>query len=121
MKLLIDMNLSLNDRMFALFTFASSIVFVSDGTDVSNVKLRRAYDALRISESSRDLDVLHKTASFYNKFSNKTGKRADIAALNDIGGVPRFEHMTTDQIVKKLVTSNAVAPIIDYLTGGGVR
>jgi MinD-like ATPase involved in chromosome partitioning or flagellar assembly len=114
-----DANLSVGDRILTLFGLASKIVIVYDGTDVSNVKLYRAYEALRILEDSKGLEVLHKTALFCNKFSNKTGKQTEITALRKLGGVPKFEHLATDRIVQKLVAENAVAPIVAYLTGGG--
>ncbi|MDR2088620.1 MAG: chromosome partitioning protein ParA [Clostridiales Family XIII bacterium] len=114
--MVIDVNLSVGDRILALFKLASKIVFVSDGTDVSNTKLTRAYDALQILESSRGVDAVGKAALFFNKFSNKTGKRPEIAALPDIGGTTKFEHMTTDQIIRKMLAEHTATPIIRYLT-----
>jgi MinD-like ATPase involved in chromosome partitioning or flagellar assembly len=113
----IDINLSIDDKVFVLFKLASKIIFISDGSDVSNIKLSRAYNALRILENNNDQEVLHKAALFFSKFSNKIGSRPDIP-LHNIGGVPRFEHMTTDRIIQKLVAENTAAPIVDYLTGG---
>jgi hypothetical protein len=76
---------------------------------------------LQTLESNGGYDVLRKSALFYNKFSNKTGEKANIDSLRQIGGVSRLEHMTTEQIIQRLVTKQALAPIIGYLTDGDAQ
>ena len=113
-----DINLFSSKASLVLLNEAHRIIFVTDGSDVSNMKLQRVYDTLCVLEKNSDSDILSKTVLFYNKFSNKTGMKSDLSGLNSIGGIHKYEHMTTTQIVNKMVTDSIITPVTQHLIGG---
>lgn len=71
-----------------IMKFSNLMIFVSDGTEVANIKFKRFYDALRIIEDQQDIALVNKIALIYNKFRDNSSKV--IEGLNDIsvfGGV----------------------------------
>ena len=78
-----------------------SVVLVGDGSELSNIKLFRAHNALATKEQKKDSPITNRLALVYNKFSNKTSQTLDIEVRN-IGGAPRYEHATTEQVISKL-------------------
>lgn len=102
------------DKAFVEYTkISSNVILVTDGSEISNMKLRRAYDALAIYEQQQDIPIIPKLSLMYNKFSNKTGIPTDIENLNVIGGAQRFEHATYSEIVHQLSSLNFVEKLID--------
>ena len=81
-----------------------NIVWVCDGSDVSNAKLFRAFNALNILEQNVDSPITNRLLLLYNKFSNKTSKTLSEIGIKNIGGVPRYEHVTIEHVVKYLST-----------------
>lgn len=100
--LIIDMDFSLDEATMKLLRQANSIVWVSDGSASANAKVQRAYEALKMLESDSGLYVGDSVRLVYNRFSNKTGKRLTETDLQNIGGIRRFEHATTPQVVAEL-------------------
>lgn len=81
---------------------AHNIVWVGDGSEISNNKLFKAFSAINVLEESSDLSILSRIFLCYNKFSNKTGKILGEIGLKNIGGAPRFEHATSLQVLEQL-------------------
>jgi len=101
-NIVFDIDFSFNESTIEIFKQSSTIVFVSDGSDISNGKLLRAYDALGILEDRFDAPLLPHIAVFYNKFSNKTNKILD-NGIRSLGGAPRYSHASVEQVVSQLV------------------
>lgn len=101
--IVLDQDFIFGKKMFRVFKMASQIVFVNDGSEISNAKFQRGYQALKIYEQNSNYAFLRKSYLFYNKFSNKTSKTLEIEDIRNLGGVPRFEHATTKQVMKQLV------------------
>jgi len=78
------------------------VVWTGDGSATSNTKIYRAFQALTIMEQNQDLPLTSRISLIYNKFSNKTGKALEESGLKNVGGAPRFEHATTEQVLKQL-------------------
>ncbi len=77
-------------------------VITGDGSEISNSKIFRAYNAVAITEQAMDIAVTRKMLLIYNKFSNKTGKSVEGTDLKRIGGAPRYEHATVQQVITEL-------------------
>ena len=88
--------------MIRLLKQTNSIVWTGDGSEVSNLKINRAYNALAILEQSSDISILNRTVLVYNKFSNKSSTTVSGADLRNIGGAPRYEHATIAQVLERL-------------------
>lgn len=111
--IVIDSGFDIDNRTELVFKLSSSVVFVSDGSEIANSKFQRAVNSLREYERQHDLTMLVKASIIYNKFSNKTGKIIDDNEIRTIGGINRFEHATTSQVIDALMRNNTLDRIIE--------
>lgn len=100
--IILDLDFSMDKDTLSILRQTHSIVMVSDGSEVANTKIFRAYQALSILEQDNDSSIIGRLALLYNKFSNKTGKVLDRLSVKNIGGAPRYEHATTSQVLNQL-------------------
>lgn len=100
--IIIDADFGMDQRFLPVYRQVPAILWVGDGSDPSNAKICRAYTALLTLERNADLPLTDRIALIYNKFSNKTGNTINEVELKNIGGVPRYEHAGTGQILAKL-------------------
>lgn len=109
--IVLDMDFSMDKDILDVYRKTHSIVLVGDGSEVSNIKLFRAYNALVTKEQKKDSPITNRLSLVYNKFSNKTSQALDIEIKN-IGGAPRYEHATTEQVISKLSAMEMFGKII---------
>lgn len=100
--IIIDADFSLSKDALKLYREARDIVLVGDGSELSNNKLRRAYEALSIMEQNADAPLVNRMSFMYNKASSKTGQSVEIQGLRELGGAPKYERATTAQILAQL-------------------
>ena len=100
--IVVDADFSLDKEALKLYKEAQDIVLVGDGADLSNSKIRRAYEALSIMEQNADAPLTNRMSFMYNKASSKTGQTIEIQGLREIGGAPKYERATTAQILAQL-------------------
>lgn len=106
--IVLDIDFGIDKGTLEIYRQTHSIVIVGDGSEISNTKIFRAYNALSTKEESADIPIINKIALVYNKFSNKTGKAIENVNIKSIGGAPRFEHATTAQVLQQLSAMNDV-------------
>ena len=102
--IVVDLDFCFSKKILSALAMSSKVVFVDDGTEISNTKFERGYHALKLYEQQNDISVLAKSYLFYNKFSNKISKTIQGLEIPELGGVPKFENATTKQIVEQLVS-----------------
>ncbi len=102
--LIVDLDGPFLEDMLPVYRLADEIVWVGDGSEISDIKLTRAYEALSTLDAGTEDGLADKVSLIYNKFSNKTGRVVDLLEPKRLGGVPRYEHMQTAEIQKKLET-----------------
>jgi len=100
--IIIDADFSFSADSLKLYREARDIVLVGDGSELSNSKIRRAYEALSIMEQNADAPLMNRMNFMYNKASSKTGQTIEIQGLREIGGAPKYERATTAQILAQL-------------------
>lgn len=100
--IIVDMGFGVDKAHLDVYRQTHALVVVGDGSEISNMKIFRFYNALVTKEQSSDENVLKRISLAYNKFSNKTGKVLEDVELKKIGGAPRYEHATTAQILEQL-------------------
>ena len=100
--IILDMDFNITKENMDIYRRAHAIVMVGDGSEVSNMKLFRAYNALVTKEQDDDSPVAGRMVLLYNKFSNKSSRAIEGIDLKNIGGAPRYEHATIEQILKQL-------------------
>lgn len=100
--IIIDTELGLDRDSLKVMQQASSIVWIGDGSQISNIKLDRAYCALKVLEQNEDSAFINRIRLIYNKFSNKTSQTLINPDIKIIGGAPRYEHASTTQVIDQL-------------------
>lgn len=98
----VDVDFSYGKDFLKVLKLANRIVITSDGTENSNIKVTRAYEALKISEGMAGGGITNLIGVMYNKFSNKISKELANPEINSIGGAPRYEHATVKEVVNEL-------------------
>lgn len=110
--IVIDMDFSLSEKELELLKLSDKIVAVSDGSEISNKKVKDVINAFEIIEQSNDVTLLQKMFIFYNKFSNKTGKILDDDRITMLGGTPKFEHAQSSQVMSQLCSMDVFSKLI---------
>lgn len=110
--IILDMDFSLEKKVLDIYRQAHAILWVGDGSEVSNAKISRAYTALTTLESNEDSPINSRISLIYNKFSNKTGKGIDEIGIKSLGGAPRYEHATAKDVLRQLASLNAFDKIL---------
>lgn len=100
--IIVDCDFDLTKEALQLYMESNSIVWIGDGSEISNIKITRAYNAMTTVEQSLDSSISNRVSLIYNKFSNKTGKSVGNIGIKSIGGAPRYEHASTQQVVTQL-------------------
>ncbi len=100
--IIVDADFSIERDALNIYRKAHTIVWVGDGSEISNNKLFRAFNALSTIEQNADSPIPNRIVLLYNKFSNKTSKMVTEIGIKDIGGAPRFEYATSKQVVEQL-------------------
>lgn len=88
--IVIDTDICINNITKQIMANSQKIVFVSDGSQVSNLKFGRIHKTLEIIETQMRLSLLSKISVIYNKFNNNSSKYIDIPNINNIGCVGEF-------------------------------
>lgn len=100
--IVLDVDFEMSKGTAKLLRQTHAIIWIGDGSEISNSKIVRAYEALSIREQSEDSPLTNRISLIYNKFSNKTGKSVGLESLKELGGAPRYEHATTAQVLEQL-------------------
>lgn len=109
--IVLDMDFSINKDALKVLRHVHSIVWVGDGSEISNSKLYRAFNSLSIMEQNAEASLVNRLMLIYNKFSNKTSKVLDDIGIKNIGGCPRYEHATTSMVLGQLASKEMFSKI----------
>lgn len=97
--IILDMDFEMTKEVRQILTRSFAIVWVGDGSQISNSKISRAYASLAIREENEDSPLTSRTFLIYNKFSNKTSKSVELDELKNIGGAPTYKEATPEQLI----------------------
>jgi len=109
--IILDSDFDFSEKSLLLWNEATEVITVSDGSDISNLKFERMYKALQILDQQEENNRVEKMSLLYNKFSNKTGKTISGLSVKAIGGIPRFEHATTLQVISQVADMGVITKI----------
>ncbi|MBP3335339.1 MAG: chromosome partitioning protein ParA [Ruminiclostridium sp.] len=102
--IILDIDFDMDPGLINILRQTNAVIWTGDGSEISNLKIKSAYDALTILDGNADSQLLNRTMLIYNKFSNKSSTAVQGVDLKNIGGAPRYEHATTAQILEQLMT-----------------
>lgn len=100
--LILDLDFSMDKKLLSVLEECNTIVFVADGSQVSNVKLERVIASLSIIEEQSDMKLLMRSGILYNRFSSQTSRKVNLAGLKEYGGISRYEGFDTQKLLQQL-------------------
>lgn len=100
--IILDMDFSLSKNALEIWRSAKGIVMVGDGSEQSNQKTKRAFQALSIMEQNADAPLTNRCSFVYNRVSSKNGAALGIEGLRELGGAPRYAGATEEQLLGEL-------------------
>lgn len=100
--IIIDCDFTLSEDNLRFLQQMDAIVLVSDGSVFSNVKMFRAYDAVREREMGSDLQVGNRMMVAYNQYDQETGNLLAALDIKELGVVPKYRGATTEQLLVQL-------------------
>lgn len=109
--IILDLDFSLDKNMLKILDECITIVFVADGSPVSNVKLERVVASLNVLEQQTDRKILMRCGILYNRFSSQTSHKAQIGEFREFGGIGRYEGFD----IPKLLQQIKAQPVFDAL------
>ena len=102
--IILDMDFSLEKSLLMVLEECNTVVFVADGSTVSNCKLERAVESLNVLEQQGDMKILMRSGILYNRFSSQTSRKAHVEGLKEFGGINRYEGFDTPKLLQQLKT-----------------
>lgn len=110
--IVVDMDYSMRKEIIQIYKQSHAVVWVGDGSEISNLKIQRAYNALSIREQNAEAALTNRLCLIYNKFSNKSSKTVGDIGLKSLGGAPVYAHATTRQIIEQISAMNIFDNIV---------
>ncbi|MBR4733732.1 MAG: chromosome partitioning protein ParA [Lachnospiraceae bacterium] len=110
--IVLDLDFSLAKDGMSILNRSNAVVWVGDGSKISNLKLFRKIEMLKIMEENVEMPVYKRLSIAYNKFSNKTSEMLEGLDVRVLGGAQRFEHATTEMILGQLAPMGMFDPLI---------
>lgn len=102
---ILDMDFGLDRETMEIYKQAHEIVWVSDGSPISNDKLIRAYQALATMEMSAENPLIRRTSVMYNRFHKDKGQILQDVDMNMLGGAPCIRYDAVGQLLNELAKS----------------
>lgn len=110
--IILDMDFSIRKEYLKVYKQAHAVVWVGDGSEISNNKIQRAYNAISVMERNDEQILTNRLCLIYNKFSNKSGKTVGDIGIKSIGGAPRYDQANVKQVVDQLAPMKMFEDII---------
>lgn len=105
--IVVDMDFSLGTMTYMQIERSYAVYFVSDGSVMANVRLRRKLSALEIVAEQREHMQLNRIFLLYNRFNSKNGKKMQDCAFKEAGGIGRIKDAQIEDLLK-IISQNQV-------------
>lgn len=104
--IVLDIGFGMDARSLSVYRQAQLVVWVSDGSESANSKVRKAYGSLEILGRQTDYPMVDQICLAYNRFSSKTGQKIDDLPVQTIGGARRYENRSIAQVAAELAKTD---------------
>lgn len=104
--IILDSDFWLEKSALKVLKECNNIVFVSDGSDISNTKLERAIASLSVLEQQNEMKLLIRSGILYNRFSSQTSHKIALQNSKEFGGIKRYEGYSPKQLLSQLSELN---------------
>ena len=116
--IVLDMDYAHSALAPVAMALSTKVVFVSNGTLVSNMKFERVYKALTDLSRTGAAEGLAKVVLAYNNFRRKTGMRIQDDFVEVVGSLP---HVRDFQTMGELLEALSTKPVFDELLAASVQ
>lgn len=103
---ILDMDFGLDKESMEIYKQAHEIIWISDGSPISNDKLLRAYHALATMEMNAENPLIRRTSVMYNRFHKDKGQIVQEMDMAMLGGAPCIRYDAVGQLLNELAKSN---------------
>ncbi len=101
--IIIDSDAVLNSVIINIMNYSNSIIFVSDGSEVSNKKFKRVCQTFSIMEHQKNYVLIPKVSVVYNKFNVASSKyMKEIPEVNVVGVIGVYSNHLPLQIAQQV-------------------
>lgn len=112
--IILDVDFMMGKDMLALYHQTNRMVWVGDGSEISNGKITRAYKVIETVEASKGVPLRNKMCMIYNKFSS-TGTSSIIQGLElkHIGGIEMIKPPVVQQVITHISKNEVFEKILE--------
>jgi len=103
--IIIDMDFNFNDREVEVMKESYRIIFVCSGSEISNMKMNKALNAITIFEQQNKIALVPKINIIYNKFEPNKCTMMQEQDVEMIGGINMFADNEPKQIVRDIAAN----------------
>ena len=100
--IIVDVSFGLDSNHQKIFKMSHAVVWVTNGEEIANSKIVRAYKAAELLDQTKNTDITDNLKLIYNCFSSKTGKYVDGIEMKVVGGTQVFVHASARQVVDQI-------------------
>lgn len=100
--IILDMDFSLDKENLNIYKEVNEVIWVSDGSQISNDKLCRAYQTLMTLEMNMEDSFMKNTNVLYNRFHSKKGQIVKDLEIRLIGGTPCIQYEEVSKMLEEL-------------------
>ena len=110
-RIIVDADFQLDRDIVRLYSKVDAVVWVSDGTESSNVKIERAIECVEAIDKIDKQAEINEIALLYNKSTESEAENAKRAVFRVIGRIPRYRAASA----RKIADAIAVSPVFDEI------
>ena len=100
--IIIDTDYSMDKKEMSVYKQAYAVIWIGDGTEISNLKIKRAYRALSILEKNVEVPIMRRLSMLYNRFQSQTGMLIEDIELPNLGTISFVESIDSKQIILEM-------------------
>ena len=100
--LILDLDFNLMSEQRKVYLLADRMIVSSDGSEISNQKIKRFHDALMVQEQGEKVSLLKRIVLIYNKITSMTRNSHCNVEWAVIGAIPMINDLLSSQIPDKI-------------------
>lgn len=101
-KVILDVGNSLGEKDISALIYAGKVVVVIENSDISDIKLEKYIQSLRVIENQKKADICTKMILFYNKVFRQTALPEQKCGVRVAGSYPKIENGTYAGVIERL-------------------
>ena len=105
-RIVVDADFSLDQDIVRLYSKMDTVVWVSDGTESSHVKIERAIECVETIDKIDKQAEINEIALLYNKSAEAEMRNTPKSIFRVVGSIPQYRAASARQIAMSVATSS---------------